>query len=223
MNKNVKEILLLIEKELVQNKDLRFTQVLFNLGINKFANEEDPCSKDYLLRDNYNDTDSAVLGRIKNRKNPDEKPKEKPKEVYETKIGHDFYRQIVRNMAQCLKCKDVITSYHGHDYKTCTCGSLSVDGGMNYLKRAGEISNCKELSIYSDVPFEVIRENFHRGGRGKDGTQPLTWTPMDKMSNAWLENCITYNENGGQGDSFANKMYRKELEYRKENNIFIAE
>jgi len=223
MNKNAKAILLLIEKELIENEGARFTQVLFNLGINKFANEEYPSVKDYLLRDNYNDTDSAVLERIKNRKNPDEKPNEKPKEVPETKIGYDFDRQIVRNMAQCLKCKDVITSYHTHDYKTCTCGELSVDGGTSYLKRSGEISNCKELSIYDDASFEVIRENFHRGGRGKDGTMPLTWTPMDKMSNAWLENCITYNENGRQGDSFANKMYKKELEFRKENNIFIEE
>lgn len=218
MNKEAKEILLLIEKELIENKGARFTQVLFNLGINTFSDEKLPETKRYLFRDNYNDSDLKVLDRIKNRKKPEEKPEES-----ETKIGYDFDKRIIRNMAQCLKCKDVITSYHGHDYKTCTCGSLSVDGGMNYLKRAGEISNCKELSIYSDVPFEVIRENFHRGGRGKDGTQPLTWIPMDKMSNAWLENCITYNENGGQGNSFANKMYRKELEYRKENDIFIAE
>lgn len=219
MNKNVKEILLIIEKELIENEGARFTQVLFNLGINKFANEEYPSVKDYLLRDNYNDSDASVLDRIKKCKNPEEKPKV----VTETKVGFDFNRQIVRNMAQCLKCNDVITSYHGHDYTGCSCGAIAVDGGANYLKRAGELSDCKELTFYSDAPFEVIRENFHRGGRGKDGTMPLTWTPMDKMSNAWLENCITYNEDGGQGDSFASKMYKKELEYRKENNIFIEE
>jgi len=219
MNTEAKEILLLIEKELIENEGARFTQVLFNLGINKFANEEYPSVKDYLLRDNYNDSDSSVLDRIKKRKNPEEKAKE----VSETKFGFEFNRQIVRNMAQCLKCNDVITSYHGHDYTGCLCGAIAVDGGVNYLKRSGESKDIKELSIYDDAPFEVIRENFHRGGRGKDGTQPLTWTPMDKMSNAWLENCITYNENGGQGNSFANKMYKKELEYRKEKNIFIEE
>lgn len=217
MNKEAKEILLLIEKELVENKDVRFTQVLFNLGINTFANEEYPSVKDYMLRDNYNDIDSVVLDRIKNRK----KPKEKP--ILDEKRAAFFDRHIVRNMAQCLKCNDVITSYYGHDYTGCSCGAIAVDGGANYLKRVGEPKDIKELSIYDDAPFEVIRENFHRGGRGKDGTQPLTWTPMDKMSNGWLENCITYNENGGQGNSFANKMYKKELEYRKEKNIFIEE
>lgn len=185
MNKEAKAILLLIEKELIENEGARFTQVLFNLGINKFANEEYPSVKDYLLRDNYNDTDLTVLERIKNRKNPDEKILKKSQEP-ETKIGYDFDRQIVRNMAQCLNCSDVITSYHGHDYTGCLCGAIAVDGGANYLKRSGESKDIKELTIYSDAPFEVIRENFHRGGRGKDGTMPLTWTPMNKMSNAWL-------------------------------------
>lgn len=218
MNTEAIEILLLIEKELIENKGARFTQVLFNLGINTFSDEKLPETKRYLFRDNYNDSDLKVLERIKNRKKPQEKPEES-----EAKIGYDFDKRIIRNMAQCLKCKDVITSYHTHDYKTCTCGEMSVDGGTSCLKRSGEIYNCKELSIYEDAPFEVIRENFHRGGRGKDGTIPLTWTPMDKMSNAWLENCITYNEERGNSDSFANKMYKKELEYRKENNIFIEE
>lgn len=217
MNKEAKEILLLIEKELVENKDVRFTQVLFALGINQFADKESPCKRDYLFRDNYNDSDSIVLDRIKNRERINEK------EVLEKQSEYLSEKQIVRNMAQCLKCNDVITSYYGHDYTECLCGAIAVDGGANYLKRTGEPKDIKELSIYDDAPFEVIRENFHRGGRGRDGTQPLTWTPMDKMSNAWLENCITYNENGGQGNSFANKMYRKELEYRKENNIFIEE
>ena len=103
MNKEAKEILLLIEKELIENEGARFTQVLFNLGINKFANEEYPSVKDYLLRDNYNDTDLSVLERIKSRKNPDEKILKKSQEP-EIKVGFDFNRQIVRNMAQCLKC-----------------------------------------------------------------------------------------------------------------------
>lgn len=220
MDTEAKAILLLIEKELIENKGARFTQVLFNLGINTFSDEKLPETKRYLFRDNYNDSDSTVLERIRNRK----KSEEKPKVVTETKVGYDFDRQIVRNRIKCLSCNDIITSYHGHDYTTCSCGKVAVDGGMNYLKRtANKSSDYQDLTIYSDAPFEVIRENFHRGGRGKDGTQPLTWTPMDKMSNAWLENCIDYNQKGGQGTSFSSKMYKKELEYRKENNIFIEE
>ncbi len=42
---------------------------------------------------------------------------------------------VVSNEARCLKCGDVIRSMSGHDYVTCSCGNLSVDGGRNYLKR----------------------------------------------------------------------------------------
>ena len=133
-------------------------------------------------------------------------------------------KQIVKNSAKCLKCKDVITSYYVHDYASCSCGAISVDGGGQYLKRGFiKKDDYEEASIYSNAPFEVIRENFHRGGRGKDGKQPLKWVAMCDMSNDWLEACIAYNEERGNADSFANKMYLKELEYRKQNNISIEE
>ena len=144
----------------------------------------------------------------------------------------------------------VLKSMHVHDYVTYTDknGRLyMVDGGNEYLRRnvhRTELSawmktkvfllkligktwkdplEFKEISIYSDAPFEVIRENFHRGGRGKDGRQPLTWVPMSEMSGAWLKACISYNNERGLGSSFANKMYHKELKYRKANGISIED
>ena len=144
----------------------------------------------------------------------------------------------------------VLRSMHRHDYVTYTDANgleYMVDGGREYLRRNVNRSKMTlwlrvkifllkligkswkdpleytELSIYSDAPFEVIRENFHRGGRGKDGRQPLTWVPMCKMSDAWLNACIVYNEERGNGDGFANEMYSKELEYRAQNGIFIEE
>ncbi len=40
------------------------------------------------------------------------------------------------NAVRCLRCGDVIHSAHRHDYQTCLCGDVSVDGGQSYLKRA---------------------------------------------------------------------------------------
>jgi len=40
----------------------------------------------------------------------------------------------MRNRAKCKLCKDVIESTHGHDYVTCNCGEISVDGGNNFYK-----------------------------------------------------------------------------------------
>jgi len=45
---------------------------------------------------------------------------------------------LLRNIARCDKegCGDVIESTTTHDFATCGCGSLSVDGGLSYRRRA---------------------------------------------------------------------------------------
>ena len=45
-------------------------------------------------------------------------------------------KKIKVNKAKCLSCGDIIESKHVHDYKTCKCGKISVDGGLEYLKRS---------------------------------------------------------------------------------------
>lgn len=121
----------------------------------------------------------------------------------------------------------ILKSMHRHDYVQYTDKNgkdYMVDGGTDYLRRiVHEEAPYEELTIYEDDSFEVIRENYCRGGRGKDGTQPLTWVPMNQMNDNWLAACIVYNEERGMGDSFANEMYRKEQDYRKEHNITITE
>ena len=42
---------------------------------------------------------------------------------------------IRRNSARCCECGDEIVSAHRHDFRHCTCGALSVDGGRDYLRR----------------------------------------------------------------------------------------
>lgn len=45
---------------------------------------------------------------------------------------------IFINAAVCLHCKDYIRSTHKHDYVTCSCGKVSVDGGSWYVRRRGQ-------------------------------------------------------------------------------------
>ncbi len=66
MKEEHKAILLKLEQYLEKNPSCRFTQALFNLNINEFADKSNPESKGYLLRDGYNDSDSAVLKRVIN-------------------------------------------------------------------------------------------------------------------------------------------------------------
>lgn len=42
---------------------------------------------------------------------------------------------IIRNSAKCLTCGDEIESTFRHDFVSCTCGAIFVDGGKDYLRR----------------------------------------------------------------------------------------
>lgn len=121
----------------------------------------------------------------------------------------------------------ILTSYHRHDYVTHTDKNgleYMVDGGHDYARRNVHVTAPYiEMSVYSDAPFEEIRKVYCRGGRGKNGDQPLTWVPMCEMSDSWLEACIRYNNERGQAESFANGMYVLEQVYRKANGISISE
>lgn len=45
-------------------------------------------------------------------------------------------QRILRNSVRCEKCNTEIESKHRHDFVTCPCGQISVDGGHSYLRRA---------------------------------------------------------------------------------------
>lgn len=61
---------------------------------------------------------------------------------------------IYRNSARCLECSTQVTSYRTHDFATCPCGNLSVDGGHQYLRRVGSKSTYEETSIiFKDGKF----------------------------------------------------------------------
>lgn len=40
----------------------------------------------------------------------------------------------MRNRAKCKLCNSVIESFHRHDYVTCSCEEIAVDGGNDYHK-----------------------------------------------------------------------------------------
>ena len=56
--------------------------------------------------------------------------------------------KILVNKIQCNKCKDIIESKHVHDFKWCSCKSISVDGGLEYLRRLGNLEDIIELSEF---------------------------------------------------------------------------
>lgn len=62
-------------------------------------------------------------------------------------------KRIKRNKAKCLICGDVVESVSTHDFRTCRCGSLSVDGGLDYIRRSFKKEGCfEELTEMEDIP-----------------------------------------------------------------------
>ena len=80
---------------------------------------------------------------------------------------------IIQNAVNCLSCGDLIVSKHRHDFVTCTCGAVSVDGGQEYLRRVGDFANAVDLSW--SLPDELYRacaeaaEEARNTGRNKFG------------------------------------------------------
>lgn len=62
---------------------------------------------------------------------------------------------IVQNSVICAKCDDFIVSKHRHDFVTCKCGAISVDGGQEYLRRVGDLSAAIDMSWA--LPEELYR------------------------------------------------------------------
>ena len=43
--------------------------------------------------------------------------------------------KIKNNKIKCKKCGDIIESTSVHQFKWCSCGTVAVDGGHEYLRR----------------------------------------------------------------------------------------
>lgn len=41
---------------------------------------------------------------------------------------------IIHNRAQCRLCGDIIESMSKHDWVSCRCGEIFVDGGRDYCR-----------------------------------------------------------------------------------------
>jgi hypothetical protein len=58
--------------------------------------------------------------------------------------------QILQNEVKCLKCNDIIFSGGRHQFVTCSCGNVSVDGGLSYLRRSWKTQEFEERSLSTD-------------------------------------------------------------------------
>jgi hypothetical protein len=57
---------------------------------------------------------------------------------------------ILSNQIRCKLCGDTPWSGHVHDMRYCKCGEVAADGGMDYLRRVGNMDNWEDMSIWME-------------------------------------------------------------------------
>lgn len=105
----------------------------------------------------------------------------------------------------------ILTSYTRHDmvmHKDENGETYFTDGGTAYLRRSVNDEPFEDLTVYGDEPFEVIRESFHWGTRGKDGQSKLTFKPVKDLDTDHIQAIID------DGYENVREIMEQELKYR---------
>ena len=121
---------------------------------------------------------------------------------------------LIRNAIQTPD-GTILESTNRHDCKTYVDANgkfYMVDGGLDYLRRSTNGDEI-DLSLYDDVPHEVIAATLKWGTYGINGDQPLQYKAIAEMETGHLEAVVTM----GGVCPVRRKCMLKELELRNDN------
>ncbi len=94
----------------------------------------------------------------------------------------------MRNRAKCKLCNNVIESFSTHDYVTCGCGEISIDGGSEYLRsRARDYQNFLRVDDEGNEIVVTFQENI---SEEKMEDKEVANKPNKKEIISMLENMI---------------------------------
>lgn len=123
-------------------------------------------------------------------------------------------RKLIKNSIMTPD-QTVLTSRHRHDFKSHLDknGELYIcDGGSSYVRRSVNIEPYEDLSLYSDDPFEKLREGFEWGTYGKNGDEDLHYKSISNMTTNHIIAIVSQ----FKLDEFLFDLFNKELAYREE-------
>lgn len=132
--------------------------------------------------------------------------------------------QMVLNRVKCLECGEILTSYHRHDYKTCSCTNVTmIDGGLTYQRYGGVdmLKVDRSPTVYLSNDHDQMRISFHWGTYGKNGDQPRRWITVSEMSNDHIQNIL--DNLGHRIEPWIKNILVNEQKHRTEHNILIQD
>ena len=110
----------------------------------------------------------------------------------------------------------ILTSRHVHDYQshkdTKSNEIYMCDGGTSYIRRSINGVPYEDLSLYSDDPFEILRENITWGTYGKNGDEELHYKPISNMSSNHINSILSKIKLA----EYMEELFQKELFHRNE-------
>lgn len=59
-------------------------------------------------------------------------------------------KRLTKNCAQCLLCGDIIESKDRHDFVSCSCDAIFIDGGLDYRRMGGNPAYIIDLCEYEE-------------------------------------------------------------------------
>ena len=123
-------------------------------------------------------------------------------------------RKLIKNS---IRTPDgtVLESRNVHDYQYHKDKNGEIymnDGGVEYLRRSVNVIPWEELSLYSDDPFEILRENITWGTYGRNGNEPLHYKPISKMSTNHINAIFSQYRLA----DYLKEVFEKEISYRSE-------
>lgn len=129
---------------------------------------------------------------------------------------------ILRN---AIKTPDgtILESVHRHDFVSHTDKNgkyYFVDGGLDYLRRSIHLEDLPEDLTIMDNGTHELRRKYLKWGNNYDKDMNLLsetiWKPIKDLSTDHIEAILAGNYT--QNEVYV-ETFKKELEYRKENNL----
>lgn len=92
-------------------------------------------------------------------------------------------KKLTQNGIQCRICYDVMYSLHRHDYRVCECGSVSIDGGTDYVRTTGDLEHMKPVII------DLLNGTYHNF---------IDVKVLDSIATELSDYCAKWGRFGGQ-------------------------
>ena len=125
-------------------------------------------------------------------------------------------RKIVASLIQTPD-GTILWSRFTHDYvqyhDQVSDEDYMLDGGSSYRRTFVNQVKPKDMSVFSDDPWDLQRQYILRGTFNSEGLR--VWVPLCKLSNDHIKALADM--------SSADSRYHQELQYRKKHNINIAD